>query len=119
MVAMRESGPLVDPSLGVVLSAIQDLRGCLEPKLDAVTVDVTLFRADFKKVTEKVTTKESDFGHLQATSKRLEDQVQFLNKEYENVTARLEDQEGRARRNNIRVVRVPEEAEGQSVELFL
>ncbi|KAJ1098592.1 hypothetical protein NDU88_003700 [Pleurodeles waltl] len=28
------------PSLGAIMAAIQDLRGSLEPKLDAVTVDV-------------------------------------------------------------------------------
>ncbi|KAJ1145730.1 hypothetical protein NDU88_012014 [Pleurodeles waltl] len=59
---------------------------------------------NLKKVTEKVTNAEMDTARLQSTSKSLEDQVQFLTAEHEKIMARLEDQEGRARRNNIRVV---------------
>ncbi|KAJ1205982.1 hypothetical protein NDU88_001400 [Pleurodeles waltl] len=56
---------------------------------------------------------------LQSTSKRLEDQVRFLTMEHEKIMVRLKDQDGRARRNNIRVVGVPEGTKGPSVELFL
>ncbi|KAJ1089687.1 hypothetical protein NDU88_002834 [Pleurodeles waltl] len=96
------------------MAAINDPRGSREPKLGTVTVDVTLLHADIKKVAEKVTTAEMDIAF-----KRLEDQVWFLTTEYEKMEVRLEDQEGKAHRNIIRVVGVPEEAEGPSVELFL
>ncbi|KAJ1081977.1 hypothetical protein NDU88_002149 [Pleurodeles waltl] len=75
--------------------AIQDLHGSLEPKLDAFTVGINLLCADLKKVTEKVTNAETDFAWLQSTSKRVEDQVQFLTAEHEKIMARLEDQAGR------------------------
>ncbi|KAJ1185683.1 hypothetical protein NDU88_002473 [Pleurodeles waltl] len=101
------------------MAAIQDLKGLLEPKLDTVTVDVTLLRADLKKVVEKVTTAETDIACLQTTSKRLESQVKFLTKEHKKIMALLEDQEARARRNNIKVVGLPEGAEDPSVEFFL
>ncbi|KAJ1170904.1 hypothetical protein NDU88_002775 [Pleurodeles waltl] len=42
-----------EPTLGSIIAAIQDLKGTMEPKLEAVTVDVTLLRADLKKVVEK------------------------------------------------------------------
>ncbi|KAJ1148842.1 hypothetical protein NDU88_001666 [Pleurodeles waltl] len=93
--------------------------GLTGAKLEVVTVDVTLLRAGLKKVTEKVTTTETDIARLQPTSKRLEEQVRFLTTEHEKMEAHLEDQEGRARRNNVIVVEVPEGAEGPSVELFL
>ncbi|KAJ1217085.1 hypothetical protein NDU88_004680 [Pleurodeles waltl] len=98
------------------MAAIQDLRGSLEPKLDAVTANVTLLRADVKEVAEKVTNAETDITRLQSTSKRLEDQVQFLTVEHHKIVTHLE---WRAWRNNIRVVGVPEGVEGQSIELFL
>ncbi|KAJ1128063.1 hypothetical protein NDU88_006450 [Pleurodeles waltl] len=68
--------------------------------------------------------RSSDPGYLvtkalQYTSKRLEEHVQLLTKQQNILEARLEDQEGRARRNNIRVVGVPKGAEGPSVDLFL
>ncbi|KAJ1154010.1 hypothetical protein NDU88_006767 [Pleurodeles waltl] len=97
--------------------AIQDLCGSLEPKLDVVTVDVSLLRADLKKVAEKVTNAETDIARLQSTSKRFEDQIRFLTAEHEKIMARLEVLERRARRKNIRVVGVPEGAEGPSVKL--
>ncbi|KAJ1103192.1 hypothetical protein NDU88_000619 [Pleurodeles waltl] len=114
-----DQGPPGEPSLGTIMAAIQDLKGLLEPTLDAVTMDVTLLKADLKKVAEKVTNAETDIAHLQSTSKRLGDQVQFLTAEHERIVARFEDQEGRAWRNNFRVVGVPEGVKGPSVELFL
>ncbi|KAJ1170372.1 hypothetical protein NDU88_002249 [Pleurodeles waltl] len=114
-----DQGPSGEPTLGAIMTAIQDLRGSLEPRLDAVTVDVTLLRADLKIVTEMVTDAETDIVRLQSTSKRLEDQVQFLTAEHKRIVALLENQEGSARRNNIRVVRVPEGIEGPSVRLYV
>ncbi|KAJ1118817.1 hypothetical protein NDU88_007004 [Pleurodeles waltl] len=97
--------------------AIQDQHGLLEPKLDAVTVD--LLRADLKKFQLKITNTETDISRLQSTSKRLEDQVQFLTVEHKKIMACLEDQEGKAWKINIRVVGVLEGTEGPSVKLFL
>ncbi|KAJ1207423.1 hypothetical protein NDU88_002814 [Pleurodeles waltl] len=115
----KDRGPADEPSLIAIMSAIQDLRGSLEPKLDTVTGDINLLRGDRKKVVEKVTNAETDIAWLQSTSKRLEDQVPFLTAEHEKIMVCLEYQEGRDQRNNIRVVGVPEGAEGPSVELFL
>ncbi|KAJ1095568.1 hypothetical protein NDU88_000729 [Pleurodeles waltl] len=79
-----------------MMVAIQDLRGSLEPKLHAVTVDVTLVREDLKKIAEKVSNAEMDIARLESTSKMLENQVQFLTVEHKKIMARQEDQEGRA-----------------------
>ncbi|KAJ1108006.1 hypothetical protein NDU88_005390 [Pleurodeles waltl] len=89
------------------MAAIQDLRGSLEPKLYAVTADVTLLSGDLKKVGEKVTTAETDIARLQSNSKRFENQVHFLTTEHKRILARMEHQERRSRGNNIRVVGVP------------
>ncbi|KAJ1206442.1 hypothetical protein NDU88_001847 [Pleurodeles waltl] len=115
----KDHGPSGEPSLGAIMAAIQDLRGSLEPKLDTVTVDVTLLRADLKKVTEKVINAETDIARLQSTSKRLEDQIQFLTAGHGKIVVHLQDQKGMAQRKNSRVGRVPEGVEGPSVELFL
>ncbi|KAJ1128266.1 hypothetical protein NDU88_006645 [Pleurodeles waltl] len=87
--------------------------------LDIVTVDVNLLRADFHKMSKKVKSAESHIHLLQSPAKKLEDQVQSLTKQQAQMAARLEDQEGWARRNNIQVVGVPEGAEGPAVDLFL
>ncbi|KAJ1217515.1 hypothetical protein NDU88_005109 [Pleurodeles waltl] len=92
---------VVEHSLGAIRTAIRDLKNRLEPKMDAITVDVNLLLADFHKMSEKVTFVELHIYLLQSTSKKLEDQVQYLTKHQALMAARLEDQEGRARRNNI------------------
>ncbi|KAJ1150230.1 hypothetical protein NDU88_003025 [Pleurodeles waltl] len=94
----KDRGPADEPSLSAIMAAIHDLRGSLEPKLDAVTVDVNLLHVDLKDVTEKVINAEMDIARLQSTSKRLEDQVQLITAEHEKIMARLEDQEGRAQK---------------------
>ncbi|KAJ1106527.1 hypothetical protein NDU88_003928 [Pleurodeles waltl] len=108
-----------EPSVSAIMVAISDLKSTLEPKLHSVMVDISFLRVDFKKMSDKVSTGESDIKALQTTSKKLEEQVQYLTKQCGVMAARLDDQEGRPRRNNIRVFGVPEGMEGPSVDLFL
>ncbi|KAJ1165634.1 hypothetical protein NDU88_006053 [Pleurodeles waltl] len=61
-----ESG---DPSLREIMEAIQALRNNIESKIDAVTLDVNLLRADLCEVTDKVTTAEGQINGLQAINK--------------------------------------------------
>ncbi|KAJ1122007.1 hypothetical protein NDU88_000513 [Pleurodeles waltl] len=65
--------------------------------------------ADLHKIAYKVTT----------VTKKLINQVQELTKQQVAVVAKLEDQEGRACRNSIRIKGIPERAVGQSAELFI
>ncbi|KAJ1204818.1 hypothetical protein NDU88_000256 [Pleurodeles waltl] len=102
-----------------IMMAIKDLKGTLEPKLDAVTIDIALLRADYQKLSEKDTSTESTVSSLQNTTKPLEEKVDKLEKAHIQMEACLEDQEGRVCRNNIRIMWVPEKAEGPSVELFV
>ncbi|KAJ1160907.1 hypothetical protein NDU88_001397 [Pleurodeles waltl] len=85
-----------DPLLCKIMSDIQSLRGSLELKLDAVTVDINLLRADLQKVTDTVTTAETQTHGLQVATKRLEDQAKVITKQQSAVAAKLEYQEGQA-----------------------
>ncbi|KAJ1164164.1 hypothetical protein NDU88_004609 [Pleurodeles waltl] len=57
---MRDRGSERDhprePLLSKIMATIPDLEGSLEPRLDAVAIDVGLFRADLQKVSDKVST---------------------------------------------------------------
>lgn len=108
-----------EPSLKDIMKAIREFRGTMEPKIDSVTEEVNLLRADFKKMSNKVSAAETEIGSLQSKTKRLEEQVAALTKRQVDIYARLEDQEGRARRNSLRIVGVPEGMEGPSVDLFV
>ncbi|KAJ1166154.1 hypothetical protein NDU88_006563 [Pleurodeles waltl] len=82
------------------MSAIQDLKGTLEPKLNTVTIDVGLLCADMDKISEKVTKAEGTIDDLQVTTKWLEEQVVAW-KQNVVINTRLEDQKETARCNNI------------------
>ncbi|KAJ1176808.1 hypothetical protein NDU88_002075 [Pleurodeles waltl] len=109
----------LEPSLEAIMEAIRDVKSSLEPELDTVMLDVNFKRAEFHEMSEKVKSVESHIHLLQSTIKKLEDQVESLKKQHAQMAARLEDQEGRARRNNIWVVGVPVGAKGAAVDLFL
>ncbi|KAJ1081672.1 hypothetical protein NDU88_001850 [Pleurodeles waltl] len=113
-----ERVPSCESLLSEIMAAIHDLKGSLEPWLDAVAIDVGLLRADLQKVSDNVSTVETDIEHLQSTSKAMGEQVRFLTFEHECIRVRLEDQEGRAWRNTVRRVGVPEGAEGPGAERF-
>ncbi|KAJ1204632.1 hypothetical protein NDU88_000072 [Pleurodeles waltl] len=89
-----EQVPLCEPSLREIMAAIHDLKGSVEPRLDAVAVDLGLLGLTFKKSPTKVSTAETDVARMQPTSKALEEQVRFLTAEHGRMAARLEDQEG-------------------------
>ncbi|KAJ1203633.1 hypothetical protein NDU88_007417 [Pleurodeles waltl] len=110
-----ELDPPCKPLLSEIMATIHDLKGSLEPWLDAVGVVVGLLCADLQKVYDKVSTAETDIVRLQSVSNALEEHVRFFTTEYEPMA----DQEGRTRKNNIRVVGVPERAKGPSAELFV
>ncbi|KAJ1166004.1 hypothetical protein NDU88_006416 [Pleurodeles waltl] len=91
----------------------------IEPKIDAVTLNVNLLRVDLHKVTDKVTTAEGQITRLPPITKRLEKKVQDLTKKQSKVASKMEDQEDRAHRNNIWITGVLEGAEGNKIELFV
>ncbi|KAJ1082196.1 hypothetical protein NDU88_002364 [Pleurodeles waltl] len=68
-VSIAQSG---EPSLRSIMAAIQDLQGLvspIEPKLDAVTLEVNLLREDFGNISEKVAVAETHFEGLLSTTK--------------------------------------------------
>ena len=102
----------VDPTLKDIVAAIQGVQGSLEAKIDTVSVEVTLLRTDLCAMRDKL--KEAE-GELKfSDTALLKKQVKDLNAITEGMAAKIEDFEGRSRRNNIRVVGVPEKAEGQA-----
>ncbi|KAJ1105214.1 hypothetical protein NDU88_002622 [Pleurodeles waltl] len=75
------------------MAAIQDLRGSIapwEPKLDTVQINVSLLRADMSKIFMKVAAAETHIDGLQATIKRMEEQIRSLTKRSSIMEARLE-----------------------------
>ena len=85
-------------------------------KMNAVALDLGLLRTDHKKLADRVTEVESKLAvypaALEAHSK-----VMAKEKEVKFLMGKLDDAEGCSRRNNICLVGMPEQVEGQSAEL--
>ena len=101
------------------MSAIQGIRGVLEIKVDSVATEVTLLLADFRKISDQISENKSAITTLQAENQTLKQRVLELQRSTTAHESKLDDLEGRSRRNNIRITGVPEKAEGAAEDLFV
>ncbi|KAJ1112528.1 hypothetical protein NDU88_000791 [Pleurodeles waltl] len=108
-----------EPSKAELLAAIQCSRVALEGKIETVVVEVNLFRADLRKVFDKVKLAEGSIVELQTEVGALRKQMVQVTSTVRRLEARLEDAEGRSRQNNVRLLGFPEHTEGTTVEGFV
>ena len=99
--------------------AIQGVKGTLEVKIDSISSEVTLLRTDLCNMNDKVKENKREIKILKNDTTSLKKQIQKLQVGTSEMAAKLEDLEGRSRRNNIRIVGVPEKTEGQATDLFV
>ncbi|KAJ1163532.1 hypothetical protein NDU88_003990 [Pleurodeles waltl] len=91
-----------------ILTAVQKHKVHFGTKIDALHINVGHLREEHKKLKERVTSAEGTisvlFPSLESATKHIKD----LQKAVLYLRQWLEDQEGKSRRNNIRVVGLPE-----------
>ena len=80
----------------------------LDAKVDVVTSDLNLLRAEQRKVKDRMKEVESEMATLIPQTKDIKTEVLELHKRVGFLEFRAEDAEGRARRNNLRIVGLPE-----------
>ncbi|KAJ1081843.1 hypothetical protein NDU88_002016 [Pleurodeles waltl] len=108
-----------EPSQAELLVAIQGSRVALEGKIETVTVEVNLLRADLRKVSDKVKVVEGSIAELQSEVGTLRKQVAQATSTVGRLEARLVDVEGRSRRNNVRLLGFQEHTEGSAMVSFV
>ena len=111
--------PPPEDKLDKILAAIESSRISMETKISSIAHDVNILREDHRKLTDRVKQTEQSITTLRpqvtdstTQTNDLLDRVRFLE-------GRAEDAEGRARRSNIRVVGLPEGAEGKNAVQFM
>lgn len=102
-----------------VMEAIAGVRTSLEHRIDSVNIEVTLLRADFKKINTKVKELDLTTKALVTDTLTLQKQVSQLQTQNQQMADLLDSYKGRARRNNIRIMGVPEHLEGPTVDLLV
>ncbi|KAJ1165503.1 hypothetical protein NDU88_005930 [Pleurodeles waltl] len=106
-------------SMSEILNEIKGTCTKLVTKIDTVAVDVTLLRADLRKVADRVTKAEDTIGVLSQDVNALKDTVSSLQKLTVWLEERVKDAEGRYHWNNLCFVGFPEGTEWHNVEDFL
>ena len=102
-----------EDKLDQILAAIAMSREALEQQIAGVSSGLSLLRDDHKKLAEKVHQHGKEIAIIHPSIQQLTDQVQDLTERMRQVEGRAEDAEGRSRRNNLRVVGLPEGVEGR------
>ena len=102
-----------------IMRAIKDVKHVLENKIDSTAIEVTLIRTNLHKITDRVKATEDSVSTLTTTVDNLGKNMKHLQKRVDLMASQLDDSEGRSRRNNIRIIGVPEKAEGPSADLFV
>ncbi|KAJ1188778.1 hypothetical protein NDU88_005535 [Pleurodeles waltl] len=74
------------PFLREIMVTEKELKGTIEPKLEAVTINIALLWPDYQKLSEKVTSMESIVGGLQNAMKSMDDKVSKLENEHIQMT---------------------------------
>lgn len=98
-----------------VMATLQQVQA----SIGTISTDISLIRADFAKLSGRLLEVETTTQELKADTTQLQRQVRQLEADNKQILAKLEDQEGRSRRNNVRIIGVPESAGGPALDLFV
>ena len=117
--ASDHRGQSVQQQLSHILTAIKGTRESLEGKIDSVAQGLDLLKADHNKLKGRVVVIEKTLLETQPRLKSLDSRTEELEERVKYLEGRAEDAEGRNRRSNLRIVGLPEGAEGSDPAQFL
>lgn len=111
--ADTESEPTLRQVTTQLLEAIQSSTTSLTGKIEEVKIDVGLLRQDLQNLRGRVREVEDRVSTLEDTTAPIPAKVEVLEKAANSWVQRADDLENRLRRNNLRILGLPERSEGQ------
>lgn len=103
---------------GPILEAINASKAELMGRIDHLSSECTLIRHDLDKIRSRLTTVETRVSEVEDVSHVHDGRITELREQVQALQRRADDAEDRQRRNNIRVVGLPEGAEGDKTTTF-
>ena len=94
-----------------IMKAINDMRDGFSGNFTGILTAIQGIKHDFKEFTNKLAEAEQRIGDTEDNVTTLQKSVAELQKQVVSLTAKMEDQENRSRRNNLRLINLPEGAE--------
>ncbi|KAJ1084298.1 hypothetical protein NDU88_004450 [Pleurodeles waltl] len=105
--------------LDTILKEIRDSRQAIENRLDMITTDMNIMKDDQAKLSDRLKQTESTVADILPTHNDNKNAIVKLQQQMEDLQERIEDAEGRSRRNNIRIIGLPEGKEGNNPTQYI
>ncbi|XP_078496525.1 taste receptor type 1 member 1-like [Lissotriton helveticus] len=103
----------------IILKEIRDSRAAMEMQMGTLTTNLSLLKTDHGKLADKVKDQGATLADLAPTVAEHSDSIQQIQRQVKTLMERVEDAEGRNRRNNLRVIGLPERSEGPHATEFM
>lgn len=103
-------------------SMTANISGVIESNFDSFLKKIGDITKELQETTKRVGEAEQRISAVEDTNTEMEKRVSYLEKAVASVASlreRLDDQEDRGRRNNLRIVGLPESSEGTSAKHFM
>ncbi|KAJ1203009.1 hypothetical protein NDU88_006804 [Pleurodeles waltl] len=102
-----------------ILQAIKDTKLSLESQIAAVMSEVGLFRDHKGKLLDRSKVSKDQISNVMPQVADLIKKCAATDKKLQRLGGKIKDKEVRSQHHNIRLVGVPEKAEGPSIKLFV
>lgn len=101
-----------------VLSTIHLMQKDFSKKFEDVLAGINGIKSELQSQANRITEAEDRIGRAEDNVDAMNSTIKKLQEKCATLETRVEDQENRGRRNNLRLVGLPERAEGQDVCIF-
>ncbi|KAJ1172050.1 hypothetical protein NDU88_003902 [Pleurodeles waltl] len=105
--------------LNVILQEIRESRVMIEQRLGSTTIELSILKDDQKKITDRLKQTETYVASILPDPKEHKTAIEHLQHQVEALQERVEDAEGRSRRNNIHIIILPEGKEGRDATQYV
>ncbi|KAJ1088931.1 hypothetical protein NDU88_002085 [Pleurodeles waltl] len=105
--------------LDVILQKIRESRVATKQRLGSITMELNILKDDQKKITDRLKQTPTNVASILPDHKEHTTAIEHLQHQVEALQERVEDAEGRFRRNNICVIGLPEGKEGRDATQYV
>ncbi|KAJ1193758.1 hypothetical protein NDU88_003054 [Pleurodeles waltl] len=100
--------------LDTILQEIRDSRQAIENRSNMITTDMNIMKDDQAKLSDRLKQTELTVADILPTHNDNKNAIAKLQQQMEALQERIEEAGGRSRRNNIRIIGLPEGKEGNN-----
>uniref|UniRef100_A0A803JHA1 L1 transposable element RRM domain-containing protein n=1 Tax=Xenopus tropicalis TaxID=8364 RepID=A0A803JHA1_XENTR len=112
------SAPTSADLMSAILQCQTSLTSTFTSKIEELKIDLSLIKQDMQNIRERTGALEERVGGVEDRTANLPQQLNEVKLQLQTVMDRIDDLENRQRRSNIRVLGLPERAEGAQPEPF-